>query len=39
MAIARTRRTKLYLNPVDRSLSAGPVADMQSIEFDALGDG
>jgi len=37
--IARTRRTKLYLNPVDRSLSAGPVADMQSIEFDALGDG
>src|SRR5207247_10571088 len=37
--IARTRWTKLYLNPVDRSLSAGPVADMQSIEFDALGDG
>jgi predicted acyl esterase len=37
--LARTRWTKLYLNPVDRSLSAGPVADMESIEFDALGDG
>ena len=37
--IARTRWTKLYLNPSDRSLCREPVVGGLRIEFDALGDG
>jgi predicted acyl esterase len=37
--IARTRWTKLYLNPSDRSLCREPVVGGPRIEFDALGDG
>jgi predicted acyl esterase len=37
--IARTRWTKLYLNPADRSLCREPAVGAQRIEFDALGEG
>jgi predicted acyl esterase len=37
--IARTRWTKLYLNPADRSLSRTPVVAEGRVEFDATGDG
>jgi predicted acyl esterase len=37
--LARTRWTKLYLNPADRSLSWSPVDTTGQIDFDALGDG
>jgi predicted acyl esterase len=37
--IARTRWTKLYLNPGDQSLTATPVAAEGRIELDAMGDG
>jgi uncharacterized protein len=37
--IARTRWTKLYLNPVDQRLSSTHVAAEGRIEFDATGDG
>jgi predicted acyl esterase len=37
--IARTCWTKLYLNPVNRSLSWGLVSVAGRIEFDAMGDG
>jgi uncharacterized protein len=37
--IARTRWTKLYLNPADRSLSRIPVVAEGRIEFEAMGDG
>jgi len=37
--IARTRWTRLYLNPDDRSLSWTPVAATGRIEYDAMGAG
>ena len=37
--IARTRWTKLYLNPADLSLSWTPGAATGRIEYDAMGDG
>jgi uncharacterized protein len=37
--IARTRWTKLYLNPAEQSLSSTPVATEGRIEVDAMGDG
>jgi predicted acyl esterase len=37
--IARTRWTKLYLNPSNRSLCWEPIVGRQRVEFDALGDG
>jgi predicted acyl esterase len=37
--IARTRWTRLYLNPADRSLSWTPVAATGRIEYDAMGAG
>jgi predicted acyl esterase len=37
--IARTRWTKLYLNPADQSLRSTPVAAEGRIEFDATGEG
>jgi uncharacterized protein len=37
--IGRTQWTKLYLNPVDRSLSRSPIADDKQIEFDGMGEG
>ncbi len=37
--LARTRWTKLYLNPADCSLSKKPVEKGGRIEFEALGDG
>ncbi|MFQ5894417.1 MAG: CocE/NonD family hydrolase [Nitrospinota bacterium] len=37
--IARTRWTRLYLNPADLSLSREPVAAEGSIEYDGPGDG
>jgi predicted acyl esterase len=37
--IARTRWTKLFLNPADRSLSGTAVSAQGGIEFDATGDG
>ncbi|HKA32047.1 MAG TPA: CocE/NonD family hydrolase C-terminal non-catalytic domain-containing protein, partial [Candidatus Binatia bacterium] len=37
--IARTRWTKLYLDPLKRSLSRAPVDAAGRIEYDALGDG
>ena len=37
--IARTQWTKLYLNPVDHSLSREPVKTAGAITYDALGDG
>ena len=37
--LARTRWTKLYLNPVDCSLSKKPAEKTGKVEFEALGDG
>ena len=37
--LARTRWTRLYLNPADRSLSWEPVRAKGSVTFEALGDG
>jgi len=37
--LARTRWTKLYLNPSNRSLSQKPVDAEGKIEYEALGDG
>jgi predicted acyl esterase len=37
--LARTRWTKLYLNPVDCSLSRKPTEKTGKVEFEALGDG
>ncbi len=37
--IARTRWTRLYLNPSDQSLSWTPVAAAGRIEYEALGEG
>jgi len=39
MPLARTRWTKLYLNPVDCSLSKKPAEKTGKVEFEALGDG
>src|SRR6266481_4313461 len=37
--IARTRWTKLYLHPIDQTLSWVPVATEGNVQFDAMGDG
>jgi predicted acyl esterase len=37
--IPRTKWTKLYLNPADRSLSTAPARADTKLEYDALGDG
>lgn len=37
--LARTRWTRLYFNPADRSLSWEPVRAKGSVTFEALGDG
>ncbi|MBI4589680.1 MAG: CocE/NonD family hydrolase [Candidatus Rokubacteria bacterium] len=37
--IARTRWTKLYLNPADQSLRGTPVAAAGRLEYEALGEG
>jgi len=37
--LARTRWTRIYLNPSDRSLSWKPVDKKGSVAYDALGDG
>ena len=37
--IARTRWTKFYLDPKDRTLSSHPLASPARVEYDALGDG
>ncbi|HZA02710.1 MAG TPA: CocE/NonD family hydrolase, partial [Hyphomicrobiaceae bacterium] len=37
--IARTRWTKLYLNPADQSLSWTPITVEQQITYEAIGDG
>jgi predicted acyl esterase len=37
--LARTRWSRLYLNPADRSLSWEPVRAKGSVTFEALGDG
>ena len=37
--LARTRWTRIYLNPVDKSLSWKPLNAQGSIVYDALGDG
>lgn len=37
--LARTRWTRLYLNPADRSLRWKPVKTKSSLEYEALGEG
>ena len=37
--LARTRWTKLYLDPANRALSARPLPQAAKIEYEALGDG
>jgi predicted acyl esterase len=37
--IARTRWTKLYLEPLDQALAGRPAASESTLSFDALGDG
>src|SRR5438132_8659720 len=37
--IGRTRWTKLYLHPIDQTLSWVPVATEGNVQFDAMGDG
>jgi predicted acyl esterase len=37
--IGRTRWTKLYLHPIDQTLSWIPVATEGNVQFDAMGDG
>ena len=37
--LARTRWTRFYLNPADRSLSREPLNIERSIDYEALGDG
>jgi predicted acyl esterase len=37
--IARTKWTKLYLNPADRSLNWTPVVTEGRVEFESMGDG
>ena len=37
--IARTRWTKLYLDPIARSLSWTPITSGGTVQFDAMGDG
>jgi hypothetical protein len=37
--LARTRWTKLYLDPASRTLAREPIRDAAAIEYDALGEG